>query len=83
MNGTVRSDISDVTVDEEDHGSRYSARIGAGGAPITLTGINGNVRLTRADNSVASSAASEKKPAAENEKAKAVTDSKSGKNSQQ
>ena len=84
MNGTVRSDISDVTVDEEDHGSRYSARIGAGGAPITLSGINGNVRLTRAESSASSSAASEKKPAAATEKAaKSGTDVKSPRNSEQ
>lgn len=49
MNGSVRSEISEVTVEKDDHGSRYSARIGNGGAPITLSGINGNVRLTRAN----------------------------------
>lgn len=69
MNGSLRSDIPEVTVDKEDHGSRYSARIGAGGAPITLSGINGNVRLTRGDSSAASSAANEKKPGAATDKA--------------
>jgi DUF4097 and DUF4098 domain-containing protein YvlB len=69
MNGNVRSEIPEVTVDTEDHGSRYSARIGTGGAPITLSGINGNVRLTRGDNSAASSASNEKKPAAATDKA--------------
>jgi hypothetical protein len=84
MNGKVRSDIPDVTVDEEDRGSRYSARIGNGGAPITLSGINGNVRLTRAGNSAVSSASNEKKPAAATEKtAKSATDAKSAKNSGQ
>lgn len=48
MNGSVRSEISAVTVEKDDHGSRYSARIGTGGSPITVSGINGNVRLTRA-----------------------------------
>jgi len=47
MNGNVRSEIAEVTVDKDDRGSRYSAHIGSGGAPITLSGINGNVRLTR------------------------------------
>jgi hypothetical protein len=64
MNGSVRSDIPEVTVDKEEPGSRYSAHIGTGGAPITLSGINGNVRLTRAANSTETSTASEKKPAA-------------------
>jgi hypothetical protein len=49
MNGSVRSEIPDVTVDKNEYGSRYSARIGNGGAPITISGINGNVRLTRAN----------------------------------
>jgi hypothetical protein len=48
MNGSVRSEISDVTVNKDDHWTRYSARIGNGGAPIELSGINGNVLLTRA-----------------------------------
>lgn len=64
MNGSVRSDIPEVTVDKEEPGSRYSAHIGTGGAPITLSGINGNVRLTRAANSTETSGASEKKPVA-------------------
>jgi hypothetical protein len=60
MSGNRRSDIPEVTVDKEEPGTRYSARIGTGGAPITLSGINGNVRLTRATNSTETS--SEKKP---------------------
>lgn len=47
MNGSVRSEISNVTVDKDNYGSHYSAKIGTGGSPITLSGINGNVRLTR------------------------------------
>ena len=49
MNGSVRSEISEVTIDKEQFGSHYSARIGSGGVPITINGINGNVRLTRAE----------------------------------
>jgi hypothetical protein len=65
MNGNVRSDIPDVIVDSEEHGSRYSAHIGTGGSPITLSGINGNVRLTRADSTAANPSSSEKKTAGE------------------
>ncbi len=47
MNGNVRSDIPGVTVDRDQFGGHYSARIGSGGAPIDISGLNGNVRLTR------------------------------------
>jgi len=47
MNGSVRSEISDVSVDKDEYGSHYSAKIGSGGSPIAISGINGNVRLTR------------------------------------
>jgi hypothetical protein len=79
MNGNVRSEIADVTVDKEEPGSRYSARIGIGGAPIALSGINGNVRLTR--DPAASSAANEKKPASE-KAAKLAPDVKSSSSAQ-
>jgi DUF4097 and DUF4098 domain-containing protein YvlB len=83
MNGNVRSDIPEVTVDKEEPGSRFSARIGSGGAPITLSGINGNVRLTRGESPAASSAASEKKPAPATEKAaKSAADVKGAKSTQ-
>ena len=65
MNGNVRSDIPDITVDKEERGSRYSARIGSGGAPIVLSGINGNVRLTRGEGAASSTATIEKKPVSE------------------
>jgi hypothetical protein len=48
MNGSVHSEIADVVVDKSEHGSKYSAHIGTGGSPITVSGVNGNVRLTRA-----------------------------------
>lgn len=48
MNGNVKSEISEVTVQKENW-SNYSARIGKGGPEISIKGINGNVRLTRAD----------------------------------
>ena len=54
MNGNVRSEIPDVNVDKDPFGSRYSAHIGSGGPLITIKGINGNVRLTRATVTAAS-----------------------------
>src|ERR1700674_4080547 len=63
MNGRVSSEIPAVTVDKDDHGSHYFAHIGTGGAPITISGINGNVRLTSAA-AATSSASTDKKPAA-------------------
>jgi hypothetical protein len=59
MNGSVRSEISEVTVDRAESWSRYSARIGNGGSLIEISGVNGNVRLTRAAGS-APAAASDK-----------------------
>lgn len=48
MNGNVRSDVNEIVVNKSEHGNRYSAQIGTGGNPITVSGVNGNVRLTRA-----------------------------------
>jgi hypothetical protein len=45
MNGHVMSDLPNVTVDKNGHGS-YNARIGNGGSEISASGINGNIRLT-------------------------------------
>lgn len=46
MNGRVVSQLSDVSVEKNRHGS-YSARIGSGGNAINASGINGNIVLTR------------------------------------
>jgi hypothetical protein len=46
MNGDVISDLPNVAVDKSGYGS-YSAKIGNGGNPISASGINGNIRLTR------------------------------------
>lgn len=75
MNGSVRSEISDVVVDRENSWSRYSARIGQGGPPIEISGINGSVRLTRGEGSASSNVTSaDKKAASETvEKASAAT----------
>ena len=65
MNGNMRSEIAEVTVEKQQYAPQYSARIGNGGVPITLSGINGNVRLTRGE-AVASESA--EKTSAGNEK---------------
>jgi hypothetical protein len=83
MNGNVRSEIPEVTVDKEEFGHSYSARIGTGGAPITISGINGNVRLTRADSTATNSASSDKKPAPNQKDVKSATETKSAKYSAQ
>jgi hypothetical protein len=54
MNGNVKSEISEVTVEKTDW-SRYSARIGTGGPGIEIRAINGNVRLTRSDKATTAS----------------------------
>lgn len=56
MNGRVVSDVPGVSVDEPKHGY-YSARIGNGGSPITAKGINGNIRLTKAEKAAATTPA--------------------------
>ena len=48
MNGSVRSDVPEITINKSEHGNMYSAQIGTGGIPISVSGVNGNVRLTRA-----------------------------------
>lgn len=62
MNGSVRSDIPEVAVNRDDVSRRYSATIGNGGPAIEISGVNGNVRLTRAAGSPASSASANQKP---------------------
>jgi hypothetical protein len=63
MNGSVKSEISEVTVEKTDW-SRYSARIGNGGPEIEIKGINGNVRLTRSDKAATSELDKPNAPAA-------------------
>ena len=48
INGSVRADLPGVNMQSEEHSrSSYSARIGNGGAPISISGVNGSVKLTR------------------------------------
>jgi DUF4097 and DUF4098 domain-containing protein YvlB len=62
INGNIRSETPDVTVEKDQFGSHYSANIGSGGAPITIKGINGSVRLTRAAVTAASTEKSADSP---------------------
>ena len=82
MNGRLNSEIPAIAVDKDDHDSHYYAHIGTGGAPITISGINGNVRLTSADGTT-SSATSDKKPGATTQKEVKSTESKGAKDSVQ
>lgn len=83
MNGNVRSDIPEVTVEKEDYGRNFSARIGNGGAPITISGINGNVRLVRGETTASSSIAGDKKVAASEKTEKPAAEIKGAKRSTQ
>ncbi len=62
FNGRVEADLPNVEAkpDERRHG-RYEARIGGGGAPIEIRGVNGNVYLSKADKPVAATAKAAKK----------------------
>ncbi len=48
INGSVTPELPNVTVQGEMRRSSFRARIGAGGSPIKMSGINGAVRLSRA-----------------------------------
>ena len=45
INGSVSADVPNVTVQGRINRSNFNAQIGAGGAPINVSGVNGNVRL--------------------------------------
>ncbi|MCI0490722.1 MAG: hypothetical protein L0229_29360 [Blastocatellia bacterium] len=47
LNGRFQPELPDVVM-EEKSSHRYRARIGEGGTPITISGINGSVRLSPA-----------------------------------
>lgn len=48
INGQVNTDLSNVTVQGKMERNNFRAKIGAGGSPIQVSGINGKVTLTRA-----------------------------------
>jgi DUF4097 and DUF4098 domain-containing protein YvlB len=47
ISGEVYLDVPNVTRDSEEKSSNVRARIGAGGTPITISSVSGNIRLTR------------------------------------
>ena len=47
INGRVNTDVPNVTVMGKLERNNFRAKIGAGGTPIIVNGINGSVRLTR------------------------------------
>jgi hypothetical protein len=47
VSGQVYLDVPNVTRDSEEKSPNVRARIGAGGTPITITSVSGNIRLTR------------------------------------
>jgi DUF4097 and DUF4098 domain-containing protein YvlB len=49
LNGNVDYDLKNVTVEDGgENRSKFAARIGAGGAPIRMSGISGNIHLAGA-----------------------------------
>ena len=51
VNGAVNTDVSNVTVQGKLDRSNFRAKIGSGGSPISISGVNGRVRLSRVGNS--------------------------------
>jgi Putative adhesin len=47
VSGQVYLDVPNVTRDSEEKSSNVRARIGAGGTPITISSVSGNIRLAR------------------------------------
>ena len=47
ISGQVHFDMPNVTRDTEEKSHNVRARIGAGGTPISITSVSGNIRLTR------------------------------------
>ena len=47
VSGEVYLDLPNVTRESEAKSSNVRARIGAGGTPITISSVSGNIRLTR------------------------------------
>lgn len=45
LNGTVSSGLSNMIIEEQPSRSSLRARIGTGGAPIDISGVNGRIRL--------------------------------------
>jgi hypothetical protein len=48
INGSVNTDVANVTIFGKLDRQNFHAKIGSGGSPIKVTGINGHVKLARA-----------------------------------
>jgi hypothetical protein len=48
VNGNVFPELPNVTIEGKIRPTNFKAQIGSGGAPISVTGVNGRVRLSRA-----------------------------------
>jgi len=48
INGSVNTDVANVTVFGKLDRQNFHAKIGSGGSPIKVSGINGHVKLARA-----------------------------------
>jgi len=48
INGSVNTDVANVTVFGKLDRQNFHAKIGSGGSPIKVTGVNGHVKLSRA-----------------------------------
>jgi hypothetical protein len=46
INGSVNADMPNVSVLGTVSRNNFNARIGSGGAPINVSGVNGRVRLS-------------------------------------
>lgn len=55
LNGGLTLDVPNVTMQEREDRSNMRARLGAGGAPVEIVGVNGSVRFS--SNAAAASAA--------------------------
>jgi DUF4097 and DUF4098 domain-containing protein YvlB len=47
ISGQVYLDVPNVSRESEEKSTTVRARIGAGGTPITISSVSGNIRLTR------------------------------------
>ncbi|MGI8640478.1 MAG: hypothetical protein ACR2MG_11115 [Pyrinomonadaceae bacterium] len=52
FNGSVNSELPNTSVIEKKRNEIFAARIGTGGVPISLTSINGGIRLSRVGSTV-------------------------------
>jgi DUF4097 and DUF4098 domain-containing protein YvlB len=52
FNGSVNSELPNTSVIEKKRNEIFAARIGAGGIPISLSSINGGIRLSRVGSTV-------------------------------